>query len=92
MITSIFLGSIVMFLTLVFSVFPHVEVLPTIANVNLDTVIVGGIGNLLALADVFWYITVVIQGFLFITGYYALLMIAKFLAGVFQAWGGQALN
>lgn len=92
MITALFLSAVVSFITTFFSFFPQVEVLPTIAGVNLDTIIIGGISSIIRLADVFWYITIVIQGFLFISGYYAVKMTFRFLAGVFQAWGGQALN
>jgi hypothetical protein len=92
MITIITLSFIVSLLTMVFSFFPQVDVLPTIAGVNLDTIIIGGIGNILRLADVFWYITNVIQGFIYIAGYLALKMTLKFLAGIFRTWGGGAMD
>lgn len=92
MITSLAIGLVVSFITMVFSFFPQVDVLPTILGVNLDTVIVGGIASVIRLGDVFWYITDVIQGFLFIAGYLALRMTLKFLAGAFSAWGGKAIS
>lgn len=92
MISALFLSLAVSTLTMIFSFFPQVEVLPTIANVDLDTVIVGGIGSLFRLADLFWYITNVVQGFIYIMGYYAFKFTFKFLAGLFQGVGGAAIN
>jgi len=92
MISALILSLSVSVLTMIFSFFPQVEVLPTIANVNLDTVIVGGVASVYRLADLFWYITNVIQGFFFIMGYYAIKFTFKFLAGLFQGIGGGAIN
>lgn len=92
MISALILSLAVSVLTMIFSFFPQVLVLPTIANVNLDTVIVGGIASLFRIAELFWYITAVVQGFLFIMGYYVIKMTFKFLAGLFQGIGGSAIN
>lgn len=92
MISALILAEIVSVITTVFSFFPQVTVLPTIAGVNLDTVIVGGISNVVRLAHVFWYITDVIQGFLYIAGYFAIKATLKFIAGIFQNVGGAALS
>jgi hypothetical protein len=92
MISALLLSLTVSFITMIFSFFPQVDVLPTILGVNLDTVIVGGIASLMRLADVFWYIGDVIQGFLYICGYLAVKATLKFLSGAFQNIGGAALN
>ncbi len=92
MISSILLGLTVSILTTIFSFFPHVDVLPTIAGVNLDTIIVGGVGSLKRMGEAFWYIGDVIQGFLYIAGYFVLKATLKFLSGVLSNFGGAALN
>lgn len=92
MITTLLLGELVAIITTIFSFFDPVTVLPTIANVNLDTIIIGGIGNVMALAHVFWYITDIIQGFLFISGYYVLKLTIRFIARALDKFGGAALN
>lgn len=92
MISALFLGISISVITTVFSFFPHVETLPTIAGVDLDTVIVGGIASMMRLANVFWWVGDVVQGFLYISGYFLIKATIKFLAGIFQNVGGAALN
>ncbi len=92
MISTLILTELVSLITTIFSFFPQVDVLPTILGVNLDTVIVGGIADVLRLADVFWYITDVIQGFLFIMGYLVLKATLSAIGKAFQTLGGEAIT
>ena len=92
MISSIFLSITISFITMVFSFFPQVDVLPTILGVDLDSIIVGGISNLMRIAEAFWYITDVFQGFFYITGYLIIKQTLKQLAGVLKNFGGAAIH
>lgn len=81
MIVGLFLNIIVLFIGAVFIWLPQVETLPLIVGFDIDTALVNGIGQLNVFLNAFWPIKIMIQGFLFLMGYYGLKMILRFFLG-----------
>ena len=68
-------------LNAVFSFLPKIEALPTILGVNVDQLLVLGVGYFLTFADSFWMIGDVFTAALIIYGYKALMMVLRFFIG-----------
>lgn len=81
MLINFIINVFLILLNALFSWLPTVEFLPAIADFDIDTALVEGIGQLRALANDFWFITNIFAGLLFLLGYYALKQVLRFFLG-----------
>ena len=94
MITQLLLGEIVAILTTVFSFFPAVDKLPIIPglNIDLDSLIVGGISDFMRVSDLFWFMQDVLWGFKWFVSYLALKLVIRAIGNALSRWGGASLS
>lgn len=81
MIVNFLINVVVIVLAALFSWLPTVDKLPTIVGFDIDTALVSGVGQFKALTNVFWFLSIIFSGFLFLLGYYALKQVLKFFLG-----------
>lgn len=81
MIVNLILNVIVLFLGGVFSWLPQITTLPTINGYDIDALMVQGVGSLQTLAQAFWPLAIVFQGFLALMGYFMIKMVIRFFLG-----------
>ncbi len=81
MITQYFLAIITAFFIKVLSLFSLAKTLPTIAGVDIDSVLVTGLGEARIFFGTFWIFTIMLQGMVVLLVYYGIKMIAKLLLG-----------
>jgi len=81
MIVNLILNVLVGILNTLFSVFPTVTTLPSIAGADLDGSLVAGVSFLRRLMVVFFPIQIIFEGFLFLMGYYFAKAVLKIFLG-----------
>lgn len=81
MITNIFINLVILILGAIFSFFPVVNTLPTIAGFNIDANMLLGMGYINTVFQTFWPLAYMFQAFLFLMGYYILKIIVVFFLG-----------
>lgn len=81
MIINLLLNLLVLILGGIFSWLPEITTLPTIADYDIDTALVTGMGYFNSFATAVWPLKVLMQGFLFLLGYYLVKVALKFFLG-----------
>lgn len=81
MITALILNIVILIVGSIFSLFPTIDTLPTIAGFDIDTALVQGVGFLKRFFQTFWIFQSILNGFLTLTGYYVVKLIAQFFLG-----------
>lgn len=81
MITTLVVGILVSFFSEVFSMFPVVTKLPTIAGYDIDSAFTAAGGQIHQFLTDVWIVNDVLLGALFLFAYYGIKMILKLLLG-----------
>lgn len=68
-------------LTAVFSFLPTVTALPTILGVDVDAQLTNTVGMIYGISSAFWVIGDLFKAFLFLMGYYVMMMVLRFFLG-----------
>lgn len=81
MIIELFLQFLINALGFIFALAPSVDKLPNIAGYDIDTVLATNVGIFWRFAQVFWPLQILIQGFVFLMGYYLIKLVFKVILG-----------
>jgi len=81
MITQLLIIVLMSILSILFALLPTVTVLPSIAGFDIDTAIGNGVAVLYRLFELFWPLEILLQGLLFLLGYFALKLLVKVFFG-----------
>lgn len=81
MIINFLLNLLVGILNILFSWLPNITVLPNIVGYDIDSAFVTGMGQLNTVISSVWVLGYLMQGFLFIMGYYIVKLTLVFFLG-----------
>jgi hypothetical protein len=81
MIVNFILNLLVGILNILFGWLPTITTLPTIIGFDIDSALVTGMGQLNTVITSVWVLGYLMQGFLFIMGYYIIKMTLRFFLG-----------
>lgn len=81
MIISLLLNVVTLIVGSIFTLFPAVTKLPVMFGFDIDAAFVSGMGIVYRVYSVFWPLQIVLNGALFLLGYYLLKLGIRFLFG-----------
>ena len=81
MILLMLLNAVLLTIGYIFQQLPVVNHLPSVAGYDVDGALVLGMGYFRTFANTFWYLIIVFQGFLVLTAYYGIKMVARLFFG-----------